>query len=124
MSKDIWKCPECETLNIEDNCLICGFEKAELDHSYFDNETITGIEVRKIKFSSAEKPIAEPVQIQPERTIDQSVWFCSKCGMKNTKDEHQCIRCGYKRLRIPWFVIGKMIAIIALVLVFYYFVSL
>lgn len=116
MSKDIWRCPECETLNTEDNCLICGCEKVVLKHPYCDNTATISEEVIKIKFSPAEKTDTTIIRTPQVDINERSVWYCSKCGMQNSRYEHKCNRCGFDRLKILNIIVGSIVLVIALII--------
>ena len=89
-----WRCPECETLNTDEECIICGYKKtSEKCSSDVIKPCFIETGNKTIKFSSAEKNIQE--QGHEQVTVkERNVWFCSKCGMKNKKIDLHCSRCG------------------------------
>lgn len=68
MSK-IWRCPECETVNQGDKCIVCGYDNSEFNPSV----------------SESQKPLLNLEQTSKPKVVQDSLKTQEQCGMINSQ---------------------------------------
>lgn len=76
----MWKCPNCETENLDENvlCAVCGSEK------------------KLISSITPPTPVVQETIVAQSNTIENG-WYCRACGIQNAADAYFCKRCGTKK---------------------------
>lgn len=112
--KTKWRCPECETYNTTEVCLICGAPMPLIA-----NATHEEVFVTKVRFSENNKkfPVKTGEKTELMETYD---WYCPKCGRGNKDYSRYCNRCGYDRsgiaVRIAVITVAVVFLIIGIIL--------